>query len=203
MAAFIDIRLPVSIRIGMVGGAVFATDVAQVGATREVRNAQASTPRQVYTVEYVQRPDDFAALRAFHRVVKGMAHSFRFKDWADFEVEYGDGILGTGDGVTVAFQMTKRYTYSGQTADRTITKPVSGTVRVYDNAVEQMSGWTANYTTGVVTFSVAPVAAHVLTFTAEFDVPVRFTSDRFEAELSNVPSGVFEVRGLGLIEVVE
>ena len=38
---------------------------------------------------------------------------------------------------------------------RTITKPVAGTVKVYLDGVEQLSGWSVDTTTGLVTFGTA------------------------------------------------
>ena len=60
---------------------------------------------------------------------------------------------------------------------RTITKPVAGTVRVYKDDAEQLSGWSVDVTTGVVTFSTAPAASVAITADFELDVSVRFDTD--------------------------
>jgi uncharacterized protein (TIGR02217 family) len=39
---------------------------------------------------------------------------------------------------------------------RTITKPVAGTVKVYLDGVEQLSGWSVDTATGLVIFGAAP-----------------------------------------------
>ena len=60
---------------------------------------------------------------------------------------------------------------------RTITKPVTGTMKVYLDGVEQLSGWSVDTTTGLVTFSAPPAVGVEVTADFEFDVPVRFDTD--------------------------
>jgi uncharacterized protein (TIGR02217 family) len=55
--------------------------------------------------------------------------------------------------------------------------PVSGTVRIYKDTFEQLSGWSVNATTGLITFTTAPTAGVEITADFEFDVPVRFDTD--------------------------
>ena len=43
-----------------------------------------------------------------------------------------------------------------------------------------MSGWTVDATAGVVTFGTAPAAGVLVTAGFEFDVPVRFDTDRLD-----------------------
>ena len=60
---------------------------------------------------------------------------------------------------------------------RTIAKPVAGTVQMFKDGVEQLSGWSVDVTTGVVTFGTAPAAGVEITADFEFDVPARFDTD--------------------------
>jgi hypothetical protein len=64
-----------------------------------------------------------------------------------------DQIIGTGDGSEMAFQLIKTYGSGGHSSVRKIKKPVAGTVRLALDAVEQMSGWSVDTTTGMVTFT--------------------------------------------------
>ena len=66
---------------------------------------------------------------------------------------------------------------------RTIAKAVAGTVRVALGTVEQMSGWTVDTTTGVVTFTSAPGNGVIVRAGFEFDVPVRFDTDMLDVTL--------------------
>ena len=94
-----------------------------------------------------------------------------------------DQQIGTGTGSQQTFQLAKRYTSGAQTWVRTITKPVAGTIRVALGMVEQMSGWTVDTTTGVVTFTTAPAGGVAVRAGFEFDVPVRFDSDTLDVTL--------------------
>ena len=63
---------------------------------------------------------------------------------------------------------------------RRIVKPVTGTVRVALAGVEQLSGWSVETTNGIVTFDTAPASGVLITAGFEFDVPVRFDTDRLD-----------------------
>jgi uncharacterized protein (TIGR02217 family) len=60
---------------------------------------------------------------------------------------------------------------------------VAGTVRVALGGVEQLSGWTVDTTTGIVSFTTAPGSGVAVTAGFEFDVPVRFDSDSMDVNL--------------------
>ena len=114
-------------------------------------------------------------LIAFFRGRKGRACGFRFKDWTDYKAT--GQLLGTGNGAQTQFQLVKRYPSGSVIEVRTVAKPVAGTVRIYKDGVEQLSGWSVNITTGLVTFTTAPAAGVEITADFEFDVPVRFDTD--------------------------
>ena len=96
-------------------------------------------------------------LIAFFRARTGKAYGFRFKDWTDHRAT--GQLLGTGDDALTQFQLVKHYPSGSVIEVRTITKPVAGTVQVYLDGVEQLSGWSVNTTTGLVTFGTAPGVA--------------------------------------------
>ena len=114
-------------------------------------------------------------LIAFFRARRGKAYGFRFKDWTDYKAT--GQLLGTGDDVLTQFQLVKHYPSGSVIEVRTITKPVAGTVKVYLDGVEQLSGWSVDTTTGLVTFGTAPALGVEVTADFEFDVPVRFDTD--------------------------
>ena len=95
----------------------------------------------------------------------------------------GELPIGTGDGITTAFQLVKRYASGSQTWVRAITKPVAGTVRIALDGAEQLGGWSVDTTTGVVTFATAPAEGVAITAGFEFDVPVRFDADALDVTL--------------------
>lgn len=184
--AFHEIRFPDDISYGSGGGPEFSTDIIITQGGFEQRNSNWANARAKYNVAHgVKTETQLAELIAFFRARKGRAHGFRFKDWTDYKVT--GQVIGTGNGTQTIFQLIKNYT-SSNTETRTIMKPVSGTVKIYVNAVLQTSGVAVNTTTGVITFSAAPAAATTISADAEFDVPVRFDTDRLSASLDQYGS---------------
>lgn len=189
--AFHEIRFPDNISRGARGGPERRTQIVELASGDEERNASWSNSRRRYDVAYgIRRADDLAAVVAFFEARNGRLHGFRYKDWADYKSALPsqantatDQQIGTGTGSTQTFQLTKRYTSGAQTWVRTITKPVAGTVRVALGMVEQMSGWTVDTTTGLITFTAAPAGGVIVRAGFEFDVPVRFDSDTLDVTL--------------------
>jgi uncharacterized protein (TIGR02217 family) len=189
--AFHEVRFPDNISRGARGGPERRTQIVELASGDEERNASWSNSRRRYDVAYgIRRADDLAAVVAFFEARNGRLHGFRYKDWADYKsalpsqaITTTDQQLGTGTGSLQTFQLAKRYTSGAQTWVRTITKPVTGTVRVALGMVEQMSGWTVDTTTGVVTFTTAPAGGVIVRAGFEFDVPVRFDSDTLDVTL--------------------
>lgn len=198
MPSFHEVQFPTDISYGSAGGPEFSTDIVIMHSGAEQRNANWSEARAVYDVTHgVKTQTQLDTLIAFFRSRQGRAYGFRFKDWSDY---YATGeVIGTGDGSTTAFQLVKSYTSGATTISRDIKKPVSGTVVVYVDDVEQESGVSVNTATGVVTFSSAPAADAVITADFEFDVPVRFDTDRLSASLDDF--GVNSWNNIPIVEI--
>ena len=189
--AFHEVRFPDNISRGARGGPERRTQIVELASGDEERNASWANSRRRYDVAYgIRRADDLASVVSFFEARNGRLHGFRYKDWADYKsalpsqaITATDQQIGTGTGSLQTFQLAKRYTSGAQTWVRTITKPVTGTVRVALGMVEQMSGWTVDTTTGVVTFTTAPAGGVIVRAGFEFDVPVRFDSDTLDVTL--------------------
>ena len=189
--AFHEVRFPDNISRGARGGPERRTQVVELASGDEERNASWANSRRRYDVAYgIRRADDLAAVVAFFEARNGRLHGFRYKDWADYKsalpsqaITATDQQIGTGTGSLQTFQLAKRYTSGPQTWVRTITKPVTGTVRVALGTVEQLSGWTLDATTGVIIFTAAPAGGVIVRAGFEFDVPVRFDSDTLDVTL--------------------
>ena len=189
--AFHEIRFPDNISRGARGGPERRTQVIELASGDEERNASWANSRRRYDVAYgIRRADDLAAVVAFFEARNGRLHGFRYKDWADYKssmpsqaITATDQQIGTGTGSQQIFQLAKRYTSGAQTWVRTIAKPMTGTVRVALGMVEQLSGWTLDATTGVITFTTAPASGVAIRAGFEFDVPVRFDSDTLDVTL--------------------
>jgi uncharacterized protein (TIGR02217 family) len=196
--AFADVQFPPDISYGSTGGPEYATDVVISTSGYEQRNVTWSQARARYNVaKGVKTKDQLATLIAFFRARKGRAYGFRFKDWTDY-VGTAEPI-GAGDASSTQFQLAKRYSNGGVSETRSITKPVSGTVRIYKDAVLQTSGVSVSASTGVVTFTSAPADGVAITADFEFDVPVRFDTDRLAASLDSY--GTHSWQDIPLIEV--
>jgi len=184
MTAFHEVRFPDDIAFGSSGGPEYSTDVIITAGGAEQRNINWQNARAVYNVAHgVKTQAQLDTLIAFFRARKGRAHGFRFKDWSDYSNTLEQ--IGIGDGVDTTFQLIKTYVSGSVTESRNITKPVDNSVSIYVDDVLQVSGITVDTTTGIVTFDVAPLAAEVIKATFEFDVPVRFDTDRLDASLDS------------------
>ena len=189
--AFHEVRFPDNISRGARGGPERRTQIVELASGDEERNASWADSRRRYDVAYgIRRADDLAAVVAFFEARNARLHGFRYKDWADYKsalpsqaMTATDQQIGTGTGSLQTFQLSKRYTSGAQAWVRTIAKPVSGTVRVALGMVEQLSGWTSDATTGVITFTTAPAGGVIVRAGFEFDVPVRFDSDTLDVTL--------------------
>ena len=188
MPAFHEILFPLDIALGSAGGPERRTEIVALASGREERNARWAHSRRRYDAAYgIRRADDLAAVIAFFEARNGRLHGFRWKDWGDYRsglpsgpVTPIDQALGTGDGDTTTFHLVKRYESGAQAWVRRIVKPDAGTVRVARAGVEATSGWSVDATTGVVSFASAPAAGVLVTAGFEFDVPVRFDTDRLD-----------------------
>lgn len=179
----IEDRLTQQIEAGAKAKPRFSTEVIKTDGGWEVRNSRWQYPLHQFEFDilpgYVDDATDILdpVIDLFY-AAGGAADTFRFKHWADYQ-----GVLeaiGTGDSATTVFQIYKNYTRGAITRQRKITRPVTDTVQVYLNAMEQMSGWTADYDTGEITFTSPPTSGDAITATYEFDVPVRFADDELE-----------------------
>lgn len=205
--AFHEIRFPDGISRGAKGGPERRTRIVELASGDEERNASWANSRRRYDVSYgVRRADDLAAVVAFFEARNGRLYAFRFKDWSDYKSclpsatpAPTDQIIGTGNGSTTTFALTKTYASGAQSWARAIIKPVAGTVTVSLNGVTQGSGWSVNTTTGIVTFAVAPANGAVIRAGFEFDVPVRFDTDELPVTLDIERTG--SIPSIPLIEV--
>ena len=176
--AFDDVRLSTDIEIGANGGLGFKTNIATLGSGHEKRNQEWEQVRGEWDVGYGARDlTTIKAIRDFHMARVGMHRGFRFRDPLDFEGTAEN--IGTGDASTTTFQLRRQYPSGPTIYNRTITRPVVGTVKIFLDGVET-SSFTVNTSTGVVTMNSAPGANVVVTATFEFDVPVRFDVDRID-----------------------
>ncbi len=192
MTDFVETQFPTDISYGATGGPTYLTDVVATVSGREQRNSKWSQSRAKYNVASgIKTESQWQALIAFFRARRGKAVGFRFKDWSDYKGENQPlTSLGGND-----YQMVKQYSSGAVAVEREITKPVAGTVKLYEDSVLQASGWSLDTATGIITTSLSGT----LTVDFEFDVPVRFDTDEMSISMDSFDAGNWN--SIPLIEV--
>lgn len=195
---FEEVRFPADISYGSSGGPEYSTDVVATFSGHEQRNVNWQQARARYNVAHgVKTQAQLNQLLAFFRARKGRAYGFRFKDWSDYRAQNMQ--LGLADGVKTAFSLVKTYASGSVEEVRRIHKPVAGTVAVYVDSVLQSSGVTVDVASGVVHFDVPPADEAMISADFDFDVPVRFDTDRLSVRLDDY--GVYSWADIPLVEI--
>jgi uncharacterized protein (TIGR02217 family) len=199
--SFHEVRFPTNISRGAQGGPERRTDIVVLGSGFEERNSRWAASRRSYNAGYgVASLDALYEVIAFFEERRGRFHGFRWRDHADWKsgapsaaTNALDQVIGEGDGATLAFQLRKTYGAVHAPFTREIAKPVAGTVKIGVDGIVQTAGthFTVDTTTGVVLFEEgeAPGEGAVVTAGFEFDVPVRFDTDKLDINLSGFASG--------------
>ena len=199
--AFHEIRFPTAIARGARGGPERRTDVVVLGSGFEERNSRWADSRRRYNAGYgIKSLDALHEVLTFFEERRGRLHGFRWRDHADFKScapaatpAATDQLIGTGDGTKTSFQLVKTYGSAFAPWTRTIAKPVAGTVLVAVDGASMTEGvhYTVDETTGLVSFTAgnAPASGAEVRAGFEFDVPVRFDTDRLEVSLDGFLAG--------------
>ena len=207
--SFHDIRFPAKLSFGSTGGPERRTEIVALGSGFEERNTPWAHGRRRYDAGLgVKSLNDLYTVIEFFEARRGRLYGFRWKDHLDFRsrgpldpINATDQNIGTGDGVRTIFTLQKSYASGPGTYVRPIKKPVAGTLVVAVSGVPKIPGtdFTVDTATGVLTFAVAPASSASVTAGFEFDVPVRFDTDRLEISLAAFKAG--EVPHIPIVEV--
>jgi uncharacterized protein (TIGR02217 family) len=206
---FHEVRFPTSLSFGSVGGPERRTEIVTLANGFEERNSPWAHARRRYDAGVSMRSlDDVEVLIAFFEARQGQLFGFRWKDWSDYkscvaskQPDFEDQVIGTGDGVTRDFQLSKTYKSGAQSYTRPITKPLIGTMRVgiqRDELTETVH-YTVDFDTGIVSFETPPDEGVAVTAGFEFDVPVRFDTDRIQTSVASFQAG--DVPNVPIVEV--
>jgi uncharacterized protein (TIGR02217 family) len=206
---FHEVRFPASLSFGSVGGPERRTEVVTLANGFEERNTPWAHSRRRYDAGLGLRAlDDIAQLIAFFEARQGQLYGFRWKDWADYkscapsrEVHFADQVFAIGDGVTLAFPLIKTYASGEGSYERPVTKPVAGTVTVgvQGDLLRESIHFEVDTATGMITFDHPPDEGVEVTAGYEFDVPVRFDTDRIRTSVASFKAG--EVPDVPVVEV--
>ncbi|MEM9732605.1 MAG: DUF2460 domain-containing protein [Pseudomonadota bacterium] len=211
-SSFHDIRFPIDIGFGSSAGPERNTEIITLGSGFEKRNQRWSQSRRRYDAGYgVKDLDTLHEVIAFFEARRGALHAFRFRDPLDWKscaplqnVSAIDQSIGTGDGQTQRFSLVKTYGAGESAYQRTIAKPVVGTLKVAVDGVAQTLGqqfaMDANSHDILFTPNNVPPEGALITAGYEFDVPVRFDTDQLTVNLAAFAAG--DVPSIPLVEVL-
>lgn len=174
---FIEERLLDKVVYGSQFGKEFNTRIVSLRSGVDRRNADWAAPLGRYSVLYeLLEPSDHQVVVNAHMACMGALVGFRFKDWSDYEAK--NEFLVVADGTEQTVQLTKQYKFGPISYSRKIVKPVGNTVLLYADGVALPHD--VDSTTGLVTFTAT--SGQAITWSGEFDVPVRFDNDRLDVE---------------------
>lgn len=207
---FLEDRLPIGVRIGMQSQEMFSVDVSVDAANNRYTKLISPVPQYAFSFDYIKKSSDLAAsvLSLYRRV---------YGSYAGFRVYAHDDHTTAQDGVSeptaldctlkqitsTVYQLQKEYGL-GQTAlptigrpKRLLKKPISGSAKIAVAGAVVTTGFTVDYTTGLVTFVSPPAGA--VTGGCKFDIPCAFV-DSFD--VSALEKGWREISGIALIEIL-
>ena len=195
--AFHEVRFPAALSFGSAGGPERRTEIVTLRNGFEERNTPWQHSRRRYDAGVGLRSlSDLETLVAFFEARRGRLHGFRWKDWADYR-SGPDAPVGTGDGTTVTFALTKTYASGEESYVRPIAKPVAASV------VASVDGQAAPVDvdpgTGWITFAAPPAPGAAITASFDFDVPVRFDTDLLQISVETFRAG--EVPRVPVVEI--
>jgi uncharacterized protein (TIGR02217 family) len=206
---FHEVQFPTTVSFGSQGGPERLTEIVTLANGFEERNTPWAHSRRRYDAGFGLRSlSDVDTLLAFFEARCGQLHGFRWKDWSDYkscgltsDISATDQRIGVGNGVNRQFQLSKQYLSGDASYTRPITKPVVGTVAIALATDLKIEGeeFTVDATTGIVTFTTAPDVGAIISAGFEFDVPVRFDTDRIHTSIATFRTG--ELPNVPIIEV--
>ncbi|MFT7595408.1 MAG: hypothetical protein ACI8R4_002736 [Paracoccaceae bacterium] len=206
---FHEVRFPASLSFGSVGGPERRTDVVTLANGFEERNTPWAHSRRRYDAGLGMRSlDDVETLISFFEARRGQMFGFRWKDWSDFksarasgEISFRDQVIALGDGHQTLFPLVKSYRSGTHSYSRPIAKPVAGSVKVGVEQDELQEGvdYEVDLATGLVCFVHPPAETMEIVAGFEFDVPVRFDTDRIQTSVASFQAG--SVPNVPVVEV--
>lgn len=177
--AYINAILDEAVAYGFEGGPEYSTGIVPLENGIEHRDSAWKYPRHRYRAVFDNMPDDSrdAIINVFH-AVRGRRHSFKMKDWNDFEavaepLAVPAGLVGTTDPV----QLYLTYSFGEAYTIRPVQAVSADTVVYLDVAgVPTPVAGTIDTELGMFT-PTDPWVAGDYTWTGEFYLWVRFDED--------------------------
>ncbi|MCO1336885.1 DUF2460 domain-containing protein [Microbulbifer sp. OS29] len=194
---FNESRLLERVAYGSEFGHRYKTDIKELRNSIERRNAEWERPLGRYSLLF-QNLDyaDHQIVVAAHHACMGALVGFRLKDPTDFVAD--NEVIGYGTGTSETYQLKKKYIFGAFSYQREIVKPVAGAVTIYVDGNPVAAS--IDDTTGQVQLSADNGAE--ITWSGEFDVPVRFEEDEIGFSFDNRSRGAPVLTGnVDLLEI--
>lgn len=191
-------RFPEDVSWGAISTPTFSTEVVRVASGAEKRNRLWSTPQYTFNCSHsVKTEEQVIALLNFWYEVGGRAGSFRYKNWAEYQLTQENSELTRVDSSTL--NIYKKYL----TYRKKITKIVDGTFSLYADGNIVLSGYDLDIDSGIITLQFPNLYPDGTEFTCEceFDFWVRFDSDELPISLDNVDN--YNISQIKLTEIKE
>ena len=206
---FHEVRFPAALSVGSSGGPERRTEIVTLSNGFEERNSPWAHSRRRYDAGLgVRSLDDLAEVVAFFEARHGQLYGFRWKDWTDCKScapsaspSMLDQVLGSrrrgADGLRAAQDLC----LGGAVLRAADQQAGEGSVRVAVGGVpaEQGGDFAVDHATGVVRWRRRRRRGALVTAGFEFDVPVRFDTDRISASLAGFAAG--EIPSIPVVEV--
>lgn len=170
-------RLSDEVSLGAIRRDTMNLEIARNDSGHEDRNRLWSQFLREYEVSYpiADRGQASTALAEVYDAflaTGGGEDSFDFQDWRDHTAT--DELFGIGDGSDAEFNLVKSYVFGTRTHSRRIYRPVTSIAVKADAVTVNPADYTVDYDLGIVTFDTAPALDVEVTWSGEFNVPVRF-----------------------------
>lgn len=211
LSGFHDVQFPIAISFGAAGGPQRRNEVVTLASGHEKRNARFAQSRRFYDAGTgVRSLSDLHDVLVFFEARRGSLHAFRFRDPFDMKScrpedtpSSTDQPLGVGDGIRTRFALVKSYGTGPDAYRRPIRKPVMTSLKIAVGGVTRSSPGDFSFddANGDVVFTptAVPGAGVAVTAGYEFDVPVRFDTERLSLSLSAFKAG--QILSIPMVEV--
>lgn len=208
---FLEKQFPTNISMRSSGGPQRRTEIVTLASGAEERNSRWADSRRQFNAGIGMRSiADLNIVVDFFEECRGRLCGFRWKDHTDFSSALPssatsplDQVIGTGDGATAQFNLSKTYGSGSNSYTRSITKPVVASVVIaVAGAVKIVEAdFTVDETSGIIEFQLGsvPQAGEQITAGFEFDVPVRFDADQIDISLEAFSAG--QITDIAIVEI--
>jgi uncharacterized protein (TIGR02217 family) len=195
--AYLNAYLDECAAFGWTGGPEFKTRIRVLTNGRERRNADWAQGRHRYTLPFMNIGEEqYRAIRQMFETCRGMLHTFRYRDLLDYHADNEE--FGIGTGATAEYQLSKLSQIDGVIYQREVyalaVMPVitSNHAPIVPSAVDLDRGKVV----------INATAGHVLRWTGNFDVWVRFNHDALPFSIDDRRGGGDYARN-GQVELIE